>query len=176
MTLVYAIGIQDPIFVFGALATGGIFARNAWLDARHLAREVVEKPVVWPIVAGTAAFVALLLVDSLGKTSVFRGGVPLAWSVVGFVGQGAWSGRFLVQWLASERKGRSVLPPSFFSFGFFGSALLAAYALYREDWVNVAAQVLNPIPYGRNWLIQSRAAARAQGETPAGDPPSSLSE
>lgn len=161
LTLVYALGRADPVFVLGALATGLIFVRNAWLEARR-PDAAPARPALWPLPLGTALFVAMAWFDAQSEASTLHAGVPLAWSLVGFVGQCAWSGRFVVQWLASERRGFSVLPVSFFTLGLFGSLLLTAYALRRQDWVNVAAYVLNPIPYGRNWLllVRSRSPAR----------------
>ena len=69
-----------------------------------------------------------------------------------------WSGRFVVQWIASERRGRSVLPPAFFVMSLAGSVLLFLYAAFQRppDWVNLAAYALNPIPYARNLVLLAR--------------------
>jgi lipid-A-disaccharide synthase-like uncharacterized protein len=159
LTLVYALGRQDPVFVLGALATGLIFVRNSWLDARRPGAPA--KPALWPLPLGASLFVAMAVLDARGDASAFRSDLPFAWSLIGFVGQSAWSGRFVVQWLASERRGLSVLPASFFTFGLLGSVLLTAYALRQEDWVNVAAYLFNPLPYGRNWWLLMRSRAQA---------------
>ena len=55
-----------------------------------------------------------------------------------------------MQWYVSEKQGRSVLPPAFFWISIGGAALLFAYAVYRVDWVMMAAFAFNPIPYVRN--------------------------
>jgi lipid-A-disaccharide synthase-like uncharacterized protein len=163
LTLVYAVGREDPVFVLGALATGGIFARNAWLGARRATDAPPPPPAVWPLAAGIALFAALAALDALGEASAVR---TEPWAVLGFVGQFAWSGRFAVQWLESERRGRSVLPASFFVLGVVGSVLLTVYAVERRDWVNVLAYVFNPVPYGRNWLLLAREARTLRAAAP----------
>lgn len=84
-----------------------------------------------------------------------------AWLVIGFVAQAMFSARFLIQWIASERAGRSVVPVAFWFFSIAGGALLFAYALYREDPVFIAGQGAGLVIYARNlWLIlrEHRAA------------------
>lgn len=79
------------------------------------------------------------------------------WMGLGLIGQGAFSGRFLVQWLASERAGRSVVPNVFWVLSIIGSGLLLAYALHRRDPVFVLGQSMGIAIYGRNLhLIRSR--------------------
>ena len=62
------------------------------------------------------------------------------WVAVGFLGQAFFSARFLVQWLASERARRSVVPLAFWFFSLGGGATLLAYALYRRDPVFIVGQ------------------------------------
>lgn len=158
LTLVYALGRRDAVFALGALATGSIFVRSAWLDARAEVRTGTTHPSPWPLVAGFLVFAGL------AAWGLFDVDLPVPWIVVGFVGQLAWSGRFVAQWHASEGVGRSVLPPSFFQLGLFGSVLLTAYAAAQSDWVNVAAHGLCPIPYARNLWIVRRGSAGTSPE------------
>lgn len=73
----------------------------------------------------------------------------------GFGGQALFSLRFIVQWLASERAGRSVVPVLFWHFSLAGGATLFVYALYREDPVFIFGQGLGLFIYLRNlWLIR----------------------
>jgi len=58
--------------------------------------------------------------------------------VVGFLGQALFTGRFLVQWVASERKGRSVVPVHFWILSLAGSRTLLTYAIYGRDTVFIA--------------------------------------
>ena len=57
--------------------------------------------------------------------------------IVGLVGQGMFSMRFIVQWLASERAGKSVIPFSFWIFSLGGSFLLLLYAVYRLSLIHI---------------------------------------
>jgi lipid-A-disaccharide synthase-like uncharacterized protein len=58
--------------------------------------------------------------------------------------------RFLVQWIASERAGRSVIPTAFWIFSIGGGLLLFIYSLYRKDPVFIAGQGLGLFIYLRN--------------------------
>ena len=72
------------------------------------------------------------------------------WLTFGFLGQAFFSMRFLVQWIASERKKESVIPVSFWFFSIGGGLTLLVYALYRKDPVFIAGQALGLIVYIRN--------------------------
>ena len=78
------------------------------------------------------------------------------WIALGFVAQGLFSMRFLVQWIASERAGRSVVPTAFWIFSIGGGVLLFAYALYRRDPVFIAGQGLGLFIYVRNLYFVMR--------------------
>lgn len=72
------------------------------------------------------------------------------WLAIGFGGQLAFTGRFALQWLYSEYKKRSVIPVGFWYLSIVGSALLLAYAIYREDPVFIVGQSFGFIVYLRN--------------------------
>ncbi|WP_300358684.1 lipid-A-disaccharide synthase N-terminal domain-containing protein [Fusobacterium sp.] len=75
--------------------------------------------------------------------------------VIGLIGQGLFSMRFIVQWIASERAGKSVIPFTFWIFSFGGSLFLLIYAIYRKDPVFILGQAPNLLIYSRNiWLIK----------------------
>lgn len=76
------------------------------------------------------------------------------WIAIGFFAQAMFSARFLIQWIASERAGRSVVPVTFWFFSIAGGALLFVYALSRQDPVFIAGQGTGLLIYARNlWLI-----------------------
>ena len=78
------------------------------------------------------------------------------WAVlaIGFGGQALFSARFLVQWLASERSGRSVVPLLFWHLSLAGGIALFVYAMVRRDPVFMLGQGFGLLDYGRNlWLI-----------------------
>lgn len=79
----------------------------------------------------------------------------LAWVLFGLFGQLMFSGRFIVQWLASERVRRSVIPVTFWYFSIAGGLVLLSYAIYRADPVFILGQSLGVFIYARNlWLIR----------------------
>jgi lipid-A-disaccharide synthase-like uncharacterized protein len=72
------------------------------------------------------------------------------WVLLGFVAQGFFTMRFLVQWLASEKVGKSVIPLAFWWFSIGGGLLLFVYALYRRDPVFILGQGFGVFVYLRN--------------------------
>ena len=72
------------------------------------------------------------------------------WLALGFLAQGLFTARFVVQWIASERARKSVMPVAFWFFSVGGGALLLVYALYRKDPVFIAGQALGLVVYLRN--------------------------
>lgn len=75
---------------------------------------------------------------------------------IGFIGQLFFSTRFLVQWVASERAKRSVVPVQFWQLSIVGSVILFAYAVYRKDPVFMLGQGMGLVIYVRNLrLIRS---------------------
>ena len=72
------------------------------------------------------------------------------WILIGYAGQGLFSMRFLVQWVASERVGRSVIPLAFWFFSIGGGVLLLVYALYIRDPVFIIGQAMGLMVYSRN--------------------------
>jgi lipid-A-disaccharide synthase-like uncharacterized protein len=72
------------------------------------------------------------------------------WVLLGFIAQAFFTARFAVQWIASERAGRSVVPLAFWLLSIGGGVLLLAYALYRKDPVFIAGQAFGVFVYARN--------------------------
>jgi lipid-A-disaccharide synthase-like uncharacterized protein len=83
------------------------------------------------------------------------------WVLLGFTAQGFFTMRFLVQWIASERVGRSVIPLAFWLFSLGGGVLLLVYALYRRDPVFIAGQAFGVFVYLRNlhFVLRERRQA-----------------
>lgn len=72
------------------------------------------------------------------------------WLIVGFVGQALFSARFLVQWLASERQKKSVIPVMFWYFSILGGTTLLVYSIHKEDPVFILGQASGLLIYMRN--------------------------
>jgi lipid-A-disaccharide synthase-like uncharacterized protein len=84
-----------------------------------------------------------------------------AWVLLGFIAQGFFTARFVVQWIASERAGKSVIPMAFWLLSIGGGGLLLVYALYRRDPVFIAGQAFGVFVYVRNiyFVLRERRGA-----------------
>lgn len=84
------------------------------------------------------------------------------WLAVGFLGQAFFSARFLVQWIASERKKKSVIPIYFWYFSIGGGFTLFLYAVYRRDPVFILGQGAGLFVYVRNLYFIHRKPRLAE--------------
>ena len=75
------------------------------------------------------------------------------WVVLGLTAQLAFTARFLVQWIASERAGESTVPVAFWWLSIAGGLMLLAYAIYRQDIVFILGQSMGVIVYVRNLML-----------------------
>ena len=82
-----------------------------------------------------------------------------AWKVVGWCGNAIFFSRFFVQWYATEKLKRVVVPTAFWWLCLAGSLILLSYALfYQRDSVFIFAYLFTWIPYIRNLIIHHRHA------------------
>jgi lipid-A-disaccharide synthase-like uncharacterized protein len=80
---------------------------------------------------------------------VFLG--PIDWGIlIGYIAQALFAMRFVVQWIASERAGKSVVPTAFWVFSIGGGLMLLGYAVYRKDPVFIIGQTFGVFVYLRN--------------------------
>jgi lipid-A-disaccharide synthase-like uncharacterized protein len=90
------------------------------------------------------------------------------WIAIGFLGQALFFGRWLVQWIASEKKAQSEVPVSFWHMSLIGGLITLAYAIYRQDPVFIAGQGVGSVVYVRNLMLIRRAnQAKSQAGPPA---------
>jgi lipid-A-disaccharide synthase-like uncharacterized protein len=79
------------------------------------------------------------------------------WKVIGWLGNAVFFSRFMVQWYATEKHKRVLVPVAFWWLSLAGSLLLLAYALfYKRDSVFIFAYAFTWIPYIRNLMIHHR--------------------
>ncbi len=92
------------------------------------------------------------------------------WLVLGFFAQALFSARFLVQWIASERAGRSVMPILFWYLSLSGSTLLFIYAVHKRDPVFILGQGAGVLIYLRNLhlIFREKKGGGARGRDGAG--------
>jgi lipid-A-disaccharide synthase-like uncharacterized protein len=70
--------------------------------------------------------------------------------------------RFVVQWIATERARKSVIPVAFWFFSIGGGLLLFVYALYIRDPVFILGQGLGLFVYLRNlYFVYGERGAKA---------------
>jgi lipid-A-disaccharide synthase-like uncharacterized protein len=81
------------------------------------------------------------------------------WKVIGWLGNAIFFSRFFVQWYATEKKKRVVVPSAFWWLSLIGSLLLLVYSLRQQDSVFIFAYAFTWIPYIRNLVIHRRNKA-----------------
>ena len=79
--------------------------------------------------------------------------IELIFLIIGFVGQGLFASRFIVQWIYSERKGESSIPIIFWYLSIFGGIGLLTYAIFRQDPVIIVGQTFGIFIYVRNLFL-----------------------
>lgn len=87
------------------------------------------------------------------------------WVTLGFIGQALFGLRFLVQWLASEKAGKSVIPPMFWYISVPAGLILVAYAVWREDPVFIVNEAICVIIFVRNVVMLRNAGGKAAEES-----------
>lgn len=75
------------------------------------------------------------------------------WVILGFLGQAAFFMRFLVQWIASEKKGESFIPIYFWYLSLTGGVILFVYAIHIGDPVFTLGQSCGLLVYIRNLML-----------------------
>jgi len=99
----------------------------------------------------------------------------LIWVGIGFLGQGVFFMRWVVQWLASERSAKSHVPSAFWYLSLFGGLITLTYAIYRKDPVFIAGQSIGSFVYLRNLMLISRSARTAPSQDHAAANPAAPS-
>ena len=84
--------------------------------------------------------------SNLSNTEIF-------FLIIGFVGQGLFASRFIVQWIVSEKKGESHIPLIFWYLSIFGGLGLLTYAIFRKDPVIITGQLFGIFIYLRNLIL-----------------------
>ncbi|GEM_PF-172482 len=87
----------------------------------------------------------------------------VGWILFGFLAQCMFGGRMVIQWITSEKKKRSVVPPAFWFLSLIGGLMLLSYAIWREDIVIIIGQAFGTFVYARNiWLIYFSGKTKQQ--------------
>jgi lipid-A-disaccharide synthase-like uncharacterized protein len=170
MLLAYAVYTQSPLGALGQSFNIMVYSRNLihiWRDKGRLSRRL---SAAVHFLAGMAGLVAILLV-LLTWHREYRLSAESAeavrtwfWLAVGLVGQGLFACRFLVQWIATERQRKSVVPTSFWYLSVVAAALQMSCFVQRAEWVFAAGMFATILIYVRNlWFIHSGRPEPAGG-------------
>ena len=82
------------------------------------------------------------------------------WAAFGLGAQLVFTARFMVQWIASEREGRSVIPVAFWILSMAGGLMTLAYGVARKDAIIIIGQLLSIVIYARNLVLIARSGGR----------------
>jgi lipid-A-disaccharide synthase-like uncharacterized protein len=160
--LAYAVWSQSPLGALGQNLNIVIYGRNIthrWRERGILTdRRNAMLQVLMLTVAVTG--VSLTAWTWIREYEINQAAHPAeatttwAWLAVGVVGQALFASRFLIQWIATERARRSVVPRSFWYFSVSAASLQLATFLQRQEWVFAAGMGLTILIYLRNlWFI-----------------------
>ena len=82
------------------------------------------------------------------------------WVLLGYAGQALFTMRFVVQWIASERARKSVIPVAFWFFSIGGGLLTLIYGLVKREPIIIIGQLASNIIYVRNLMLIFKNNAR----------------
>jgi lipid-A-disaccharide synthase-like uncharacterized protein len=86
-------------------------------------------------------------------------GLTWGWLAFGYAGQALFTGRMLVQWIATEKRKQSVVPTLFWWLSLFGGLILLIYFVRRGDPVGILGQIFGSVVYARNLILIQRVTA-----------------
>ena len=89
------------------------------------------------------------------------------WAAFGVVAQFVFGARFLVQWLASEKAEKSVIPVGFWFLSISGGLMTLIYGFARRDLVIILGQAFSIFIYIRNLMLIAKDAKRRKAKAAA---------
>jgi lipid-A-disaccharide synthase-like uncharacterized protein len=140
--------VGDVVFAAGYAATLVIYVRNLSLD-RTPGRGLSTGTVLGLTFLLVAVIATALFSDPKVRESWEH--ERWHWLVIGIVGQFVWQSRFILQWVATERRGAVAMPRAFFAVSFFGGLLIAAYSFHKGDLPLIIGQIPGPLLYLQMW-------------------------
>lgn len=172
MLMAYAFASQSPLGALGHSFNIVIYARNLVYIWREQGRLTPWMNRAVHGAVGIIAFVAVgLMLWTWWREYELTSERPRQetqqvwfWLAVGVVGQVLFGGRFVLQWIATEWKGRSVIPKAFWHISVVAATLQASCFIQRAEWIFAAGMLATLLIYGRNiWFIHSKKKADVAG-------------
>lgn len=146
--LVLIAAVEDPIVI--------VELKGNEVEARLASEEELNS--LQASKAPDGSVVAAMRIDrASGQIDPLDAGLPWWWLAFGFGAQLLFTGRMLVQWIASERAKRSVVPTAFWILSALGGLMLFTYFLRRGDPVGVTGQAFGLVIYARNLFFIRRS-------------------
>ncbi|MEZ6004221.1 MAG: lipid-A-disaccharide synthase N-terminal domain-containing protein [Planctomycetota bacterium] len=136
----------EPVLLAGHVLNGLLFARNLMLSYRP--RTGGSSSPLLGVLAAT--LISLLVFLSLKRLPEH---VSPFWLAMSLGGQLIWTSRFVLQWLASERRGESHFPVYFWWLSLLGNGMLLAYASHLGDPILIAGYLPGPLVQARNLML-----------------------
>lgn len=164
LLVVYAALLGSPVGALSHCFNIIVYSRNlyhiwnakGWMNP---GRALAVHGVVALLLGGAVALTAYTwygeLAQTRGAASAAEAAQAWLWIAIGAAGQALFACRFLVQWIATERRRESVVPVAFWWLSLAASGLLIASHFHRGEWVFVAGLASTLLIYARNlWLIR----------------------
>lgn len=90
------------------------------------------------------------------------------WAAFGVLAQLVFAARFLVQWIASEKAERSVIPIGFWFLSIGGGMMTLVYGFARRDIVIIFGQAFSIFIYARNLILIAKERRERRLEADSG--------
>lgn len=166
--LVYAVVTRSPLGALGQCFNIVVYTRNIVFILRKRSRLRPWVSHLLQFGAGTITLLALVFVVViwLHEYTVNQEAPPEVaqrawfWLGLGLLGQALFAGRFLVQWIASERRGESTVPPIFWHLSLVAGLLQALSFLQRGEWLFMSGMLLTVLIYARNIALSEEPVTK----------------
>jgi len=168
--LIYSIHKQSPNGGLSYSLNTVIYSRNLvhiWREKGTLTRtrSVLFQSLVALITCTAVSIVILIWWREIEQTKMQQQHEAVAtwlWIAVGVFGQGLFAGRFIIQWIATEVRRRSVMPDIFWHMSLVAALLLCASFSAQGEWLLALGPILNVPVYLRNiWFIHRQPSDAA---------------
>lgn len=170
--LAYNVSTRQPGAAFGQSFNMVVYARNLIHIWREKGRLTKSLSIAVHGFTGTVVLVGAGLTaytwrqEYLANLDVSVEVARQNWFFLGIwaMGQGLFFLRFLIQWLVTEARGKSVIPPIFWHLSIAAALLQGTSFAQRQDWVNTVGMAATLVIYVRNvWLLlQARATVEGR--------------
>ncbi len=105
------------------------------------------------------------IINALNAHIVGMTSGDLIWLSIGLAGQCLFMARFIVQWIHSEKHGKSLIPLSFWYLSLSGGLIVLAYGIHKLDPVIILGQLPGTVVYTRNLMLIKRQAKQTEVES-----------